>query len=536
MSKKISVSIVTVISILSISIMSGGDAVNLFASTKDFYAKIKVFTSLLETINRAYLYERDPEELLESAVKGVISSLDPHTVYLPAGDFNDWNQSFEGYVGIGISFDRIGDHITLMSVLRGGPAEKAGLLPGDRLLSIDGEGLAELKKEHISNRLLGPSGLPVIISVERDSWSHPRDFQLIRRRIQLNSLQEVMMLDHNVGYVKMEKFTGSTGRELDNALLKLRDQGMKELILDLRGNGGGYLHSAVDVADKFIPAGQKIVTTKGRLASSFHEYYSTAHGTEDLYPLIVLIDHGSASAAEIVAGAIQDLDRGLIVGKSSFGKGLVQSQYRFHDGSALLITTAKYFTPSGRPIQRDFFDKTKEEYYRDAYVEREDRDNHLQFDDDRNYRTLAGRTVYAGGGITPDIWVENDENILSEELRALLFSESRVFYSFIEGYLQKYPGLRKVQKDKFVASFAVKDEMFREFCAFVKTSIPEFRTAAFQENREDISFLLKREMAYLIGGAEWRFKVNSTRDRQLEVAMKQFPKASKLISMAKLVN
>jgi carboxyl-terminal processing protease len=536
MTKRILVPTVTIVLILAISILSGVDRLNLFASTKDFYAKIKVFTSMLETINRAYLYERDPEELLESAVKGVITSLDPHTVYLPAGDFNDWNQSFEGYVGIGISFDRIGDHITLMSVLKGGPAEKAGLLPGDRLLSIDGQEITGLKKELVGNQLLGPSGLPVIVGIARDGWTNPRDFQLIRRRIQLNSLQEVMLLDNGIGFIKMDKFTGSTARELDNALRQLKDQGMKGLILDLRGNGGGYLHAAVDVADKFLPEGHRIVTTRGRLASSFHEYYSTAPGTEELYPLIVLIDHGSASAAEIVAGAIQDLDRGLIVGKSSFGKGLVQSQYRFHDGSALLITTAKYFTPSGRPIQRDFFDKTKEEYYRDAYVERGNRDQNAHFDYETDYRTLAGRTVYAGGGITPDIWVENDENILSEELRALLFSESRIFYSFIEEYLKKHPNLKKIRKDRFVTSFAVTDEIFREFCVFVKKFMPEFGTGAFHENRQDINFLLKREMAYLIGGAEWRFWTNSTRDRQLEIAMRQFQKARDLITMAKFVN
>jgi len=352
----------------------------------------------------------------------------------------------------------------------------------------------------------------------------------IENIVDLSKKFNVQLLSKKIGYIRIIKFASTTAVELEASLNRLERQGMQYLILDLRGNGGGYLHAAVDVADKFIPAGNIIVSTKGRLTSSFHDYYSSRAATHHLFPMAVLVDHGSASASEIVAGAIQDLDRGLIIGKSTFGKGLVQSQYRFHDGSALLITTAKYYTPSGRPIQREYYDKTKSEYYWDAYLKQPS-----NFDlSNVEYQTTSGRPVIAGAGIPPDIWVENEENILPDAVRSLLFSELRPFYMYSERYLRTNPAVRSLNH-KFVAGFFVSEKMFVQFCDFVKGVERSATSIDFFEYRDQIKFLLKREMAYLIGGNELRFKVNIKKDRQLQTAISHFEQAQQLLSATKYV-
>jgi carboxyl-terminal processing protease len=497
----------------------------LLAYSKDFYSKIKLFTSMLETISRAYVEEREPDELLHDAIKGVLNNLDPHTVFLPAGDFRNWNQNFEGYNGIGISLDMIGGRATFMSVLESSPADRAGVEAGDKILEINGRSTLTMKKEDMVSELLGPVGLHVDMVVAGHDDRQRQALRITREKIQLNSVSNTQLLTGRIGYIKISKFSSTTTGELERALDRLERQGMRYLILDLRGNGGGYLHAAVDVADKFIPAGNIIVSTKGRLTSSFHDYYASRAATHNSYPVAVLVDHGSASAAEIVAGAIQDLDRGLIVGKSTFGKGLVQSQYRFHDGSALLITTARYYTPSGRPIQRDYYDKTKAEYYWDAYMQHPTglEESEIQF------QTSSGRPVIAGAGITPDIWVENDDDMLPDTIRALLFSELRPFYMYGERLLRANPKLKKLGS-QFVSRFIVTDLMFQEFCQFVKGVETSAVDVDLTESEDQIRFLLKREIAYLVGGEQARFQVNLYKDRQLQTAMSHFEQAQKLMS------
>ncbi len=500
---------------------------DLLANSRDLYAKIKVLTSILETVQRVYVEEKDPDELIEDAIKGVLANLDPHTVYLPADDFKNWNQSFEGYSGIGISFEILDGEITVMSVVHGSPADKVGIRAGDKIVAVDGQRMIGVKRENAAASLHGPVGLPVALKVVSDRWRKPREFQLVRERISLESVPYAMMLQHQIGYIKIDRFTSTTSRELERALKRLERQHMVGLILDLRGNSGGYLNAAVDVADKFIPGGNKIVTTRGRLASSYREYFATDEATHPLYPLVVLLDHGAASASEIVAGAIQDLDRGLIVGKTSFGKGLVQSQYRFHDGSALLITTARYYTPSGRPIQREYRDKTKDEYYRDAYDDSKMRGKEAERG--KKYRTLSGRTVYGGGGITPDVWVENDENILSQTLREIYFSEKRYFYTFAERLLKANPAI-KTDQQLFLRAFTVSDELYEKFLDFLLKEHPGLSRAKLEIDRADIKFLLKRELAYLAWGTDARFRVNIERDKQLREAIKHLPMANQLLT------
>ncbi|MFQ5602389.1 MAG: S41 family peptidase [bacterium] len=502
--------------------------------SENLYTKVKLFTSILDTIQRAYVEETDADELIENAIKGVVSKLDPHTNYLPADDFKMWNQSFEGYTGIGISFEIIQDKVTVMKVIESGPASKNGIQRGDKIIEINDTSVIGIKKEDFLKKMMGPAGTPINLLVESERWSAPKRKQLIREKILLKSLTQCHLIQNDIGYVKIERFTSKTSTELEKALTKLEAKGMKKLILDLRGNSGGYLNTAIDVTDKFIPGGHKILTTKGRLPSSFQEYYSTSETTHRLVPLVVLIDHGSASAAEIVAGAIQDLDRGLIIGKTSFGKGLVQSQYRFHDGSALLITTARYYTPSGRAIQRDYFEKTKDEYYRAAYDDQK-RNQKNNIIAKPAFKTLSGRTVYGGGGITPDIWIDNQENVLSDNLRELYFSEKRFFYAFAKDFIRIHPELKRA-KENFIENFQVTKKLYWDFMKYVKSTDPYFSLIDFGVDKSDIKFLLKREMAYLLWGSDARFKVNVARDKQLKEAIKYFPNAHVLLSMADLRN
>lgn len=525
----------TVIAILILSLFSETTRVpELLAESEQFYAKIKVFTSILETIQRSYVEKKDPDELIDDAIRGVISNLDPHTVYLPSDDFKSWSQSFEGYTGIGIAFEVLRGYITVISIMDSSPADQVGIKPGDRVTKINDESTIGLSREQAINLLNGPPGLPVNLEIIRKNSNTPQKLQLIRERIVLNSIPFATMIRPHTGYVKLDRFTSSSSRELDETLNMLEKQGMRKLVLDLRENGGGYLNAAVEVADKFVPGGHVIVTTKGRLTSSHQQFFSTSEKTRRSYPLIVLIDHGSASASEIVAGAIQDLDRGLVIGKTSFGKGLVQSQYRFHDGSALLITTARYYTPSGRPIQRNFFDKSKDEYYREAYNDTLI-NNEFSQPHDHVYRTRLGRPVYGGGGIMPDVRIENNENTLSEPLRRLYFSEKRSFYVFIDEYIKKFPHIKTTEND-FIRHFVVTNGMYREFMEFVKYYEPSVSTYELMgaANQQNIRFLLKREMGYMLWGKETRFRINLSRDFQLNEALGYFSKAQELLTMAKL--
>ncbi|MCG8606710.1 S41 family peptidase [bacterium] len=513
-------------------LLSSGGA-SLLAYSEGLYSRIKIFTSVVETIQRAYVEERSPDELIEAAINGIVSELDPHTSYLPSDDFRSWNQNFEGYTGIGVGYEIISGKPTVMTVIQAGPADKQGIRKGDKIVAVEDQPVVGVRREDFARRLLGPAGTKVSVTVERKQWPEPRVVQLTRERVVLNSITHAMMVKPEIGYIKIDRFTGKTSTELEKVLGELESEGLKKLILDLRGNSGGYLNSAIEVTDKFIPGGHKILTTKGRLSSTFQEYYSTSAPTQKLYPLVVLIDHGAASASEIVAGAIQDLDRGLIVGKTSFGKGLVQSQYRFHDGSALLITTAKYLTPSGRAIQRDYFEKTKDEYYRDAYNEERRDPGHQTFRPRPSFKTLTGRTVFGGGGITPDVWVDNDENVLSDIVRELYFSEERYFYNYAELIAKKNPKLKK-HMEWFINEYLVTDKVYQNFINYVVRADPKFSDVEFEPDKQDIKFLLKRELAYLTAGKVARFRINMQRDKQLQNAIKQLSKASSLLSIAKL--
>jgi len=494
------------------------------------YARFKVFTAILDIIQRSYVEESDPDALLEGAIKGMLSGLDPHSVYLTPGHFEEWNQNLDGYSGIGIRFEVIGGKVVVTSLIEDGPAYRGGLKPGDRIVEIDNTNTIGMDRDEIRKRLMGPSHSYVAVRVERRGWARPRELLLERQHVTLNSITHALMIRPEIGYIKIERFSSTTGAELRKALSSLRHQGMSKLLLDLRGNGGGYLNAAIQVADAFLPGGKRIVFTRGRVGSASQEYYSTDQEEDVMIPLVVLIDHATASAAEIVAGAIQDWDRGLIVGESSFGKGLVQSQYRFHDGSALLLTTARYYTPCGRLIQRDYTDKSKDDYYGEAYEDR--RHGALRSADTTpQFKTAGGRIVSGGGGISPDVWIDSGADTLSAPLRKLFFSDQGLFYSLAEDWVWTHPEVRSA-KIGVLDHFEIPDALLEEFKALLRSSAVHYPDQRWESDLGNLRFLLKREIGFVLWGEEGRFRVNVTRDRQLTKALQCFTQASALVPSA----
>lgn len=516
---------------LSIEILIKPSSIqSVVASAQDLASKVKILVAIVETIQRSYVDETQPDQLVDDAIKGMISGLDPHTTYLPADNFEKWNQHFEGFSGIGITYAIIRQQITVISVLDDGPAQHAGLRPGDRIVAIEGAKVAGLKHDEVPQRLMGSSGSRLEITLDRAGWTSPRRLTLVRDHVHINSIPVSAIIRPGIGYIKIERFASTTGDELDQHIAKLTGDGMEKLVLDLRGNSGGYLSAAVEVADKFLPVGRLIVYTRGRTSSSYQEYTSEDDGNDYFRPLIVMIDHATASASEIVAGALQDWDRALIVGKNSFGKGLVQSQYRFADGSALLMTTAKYFTPSGRLIQRSYANKTKDEYYFEAY------DDSLIGegipDDSPRYKTAGGRIVYGGGGISPDILVSAKEAVLDEELRRLYFGEQRVFYTYMKDYLERHPEI-KLDSERFIRSFEMSDTMLSELAKLSSDLSVKVSVSCIERNRQLIKFLFKRDLAYLIWGEVARLKINMEKDTQLQEALRRFTEAETILFLHK---
>jgi carboxyl-terminal processing protease len=516
--------------LLSLFVLSGTPKF-LYDTGRTLYDKIELFSQILRTIQNDYIDEKPSQELLENAIQGMVSNLDPHTTYLSADQFNKWNQNFEGYSGIGISFDVRRDKITVMSVTADGPSDKVGLMSGDRIVAIDKQSAVGMKRDDVPLKLMGPKGTKVEVTVERKGWDEPKNFIITRDEVHVESVPYALMMKPDVGYMKIIRFSSTTGEEVEKKLLQLKSQGMKQLILDLRQNGGGYLESAVEVADKFLPGGKRIVYTKGRMQASFREYFATDRTAHPYIPIIVIIDRASASASEIVAGALQDWDRALIAGETSFGKGLVQSQYRFNDGSALLMTTAKYYTPTGRLIQRPFDDKSFEEYYTEVMIDslRKNRD------DDQSrpvfQSKILKRKVYGGGGITPDIFMPAEKDTSSQVIRRMLFYPQRLFYTFVEDYL-KDPSEMQMELNDFLKNYVPNGKVMQHFFNHIRKCEFKISNQEFIQNTQEIKFFLKQAIAEKVWGDEARYKVQILDDHQLLETLEHFPEAESLLKKA----
>jgi carboxyl-terminal processing protease len=460
---------------------------------------IRKFNDVLTYTEKFYVEEVDTPKLVEEAVKGMLDQLDPHSVYIPAKQFNSIEESFRGdFEGIGIEFQVVNDTLTVVSPITGGPSEALGIMSGDRIVKIDGEDCIGITNDEVRENLRGEAGTKVNVTIIRHGIDEGIEYEITRDKIPIFSVDTHFMYDDKIGYVSVSRFSETTYDELTDALTDLKSSGMKKLILDLRGNPGGYLNQAVKIADLFINGDKKIVYTRGRRTEFDEDYFAKTPSSYEDIPLIVLINKGSASASEIVSGAIQDWDRGLIVGETSFGKGLVQRQFSLFDNSALRLTISKYYTPSGRSIQRDY--ENKKDYYSDLGERNEEEGDNLMHSSEQDssrpeFKTASGRTVFGGGGITPD-YITKSGN-LTNYSRDLL--RNNVFYQFILKYLENNGDniitVFKDDLDKFRQEFSFSLEEEKSFIRFAADKDVEFVEEEFNKDKDYILTRLKAQVA-----------------------------------------
>lgn len=500
-------------------VLGGG----VLGASKNLYGKLRTFNEILTLIHNNYVEEPDSDRLVESAIQGMLEGLDPHSSYIDAERYEKMQERNEGeYFGIGISFDIRDGYITVIAPIEGSPSDRLGIRAGDRIVKINGESAKGISTEVVYDKLRGPKGSIVHITIQREGAEKSLEYDIVRDKIPIYSVPYHFMLRSGVGYIRAIRFAKTTSEELETALRNLEQQGMQKLILDLRGNTGGFLNQAVEVSDKFLPGPKKmIVYTKGRIAGSSEEYYSTGTTSHPAVPLIVLVSHGSASASEIVAGSIQDWDRGLVVGQTTFGKGLVQRQYRMKDGSALLLTVARYYTPSGRLIQRDYTDR--EHYVANAYD-----DVDLNADADTSnadrpvYHTSGGRKVYGGGGIMPDVTLDIDYDLtaLQEALE-----KGNHFFEFANHYVGETKMERGGDFEKFQREFTPGPIVLERFNTYLRDKKVEFKPEDFDQDAEYITRGIKREIAGNLWGPNERYRVIIEGDEALTRALGLFPEA-----------
>ena len=366
---------------------------------------------LLQLIEGRYVDTVNTAELVEGAIPRILSELDPHSAYIPAKDAEDAEEDLKGsFSGIGVSFRMERDTVTVMSVIHGGPAEKVGILAGDRIIKADTQNLCKMQNTKVMKYLKGPKDTDVKLEIRRHGNKEPLYFTVTRGAIPVESVDASYMMDNNIGYIHINNFGEQTYAEMLYALARLGYSGMNSLIVDLRGNRGGYMHVAIQMVNEFLSEGDLIVYTEGRNVAR-EEYRANGHGNFQRLPLVVLVDEASASSSEIFAGAIQDNDRGTIIGRRSYGKGLVQQPVEFNDGSVVRLTIARYHTPSGRCIQKAYEKGHGEDYENEIFMRYQRGEFYVEDSirqDGPAYQTKIGRTVYGGGGIRPDIFVPDD--------------------------------------------------------------------------------------------------------------------------------
>ena len=423
---------------------------------------------LLQLVDNNYVDTVDMSQMVEDAMPLILSELDPHSAYIPAKDAEAETQDLKGsFSGVGITFSMVNDTVNVMSIIKGGPAEKVGLMSGDRILTANGVSLIKMDQIEVMRHLKGEKGSVVRILVRRPGQKALRTFSVVRGDIPVVSVDVAYMMDETVGYIHVKNFGEQTYGEFLTAMASLSMMGMKGLVLDLRGNRGGYMHVAIQMANEFLQEDCLVVYTEGR-KSPRENFRSDGRGSFQKLPLVILVDEMSASASEILSGAIQDNDRGTIVGRRTFGKGLVQQPMEFRDGSIVRLTVARYYTPSGRCIQKPYEKGGGEEYENDL-IARYERGEFFSEDsihqEGEKYKTSLGRTVYGGGGIMPDIFVgEDTTDVTSYYKKALYLGLIRQFtYDFTD---QNRQILRKYKTSAELAAYLKKQNLLERFAAY----------------------------------------------------------------------
>jgi len=499
---------------------------NIFSVDFSKYSKVG---DVLRHIKRDWVDTVNLEKLEEDAIIEILENLDPHSQYISANEFDQANEYLEGnFEGIGVQFRIEKDTAMVIIPIAGGPSDKVGVKAGDRIVIVDGDTVvgSEITSENIMKRLKGKKNTKVNIQVFRRGESQLLEFNITRGVIPTYSLDIAYMIDANIGYIKLSKFSSTTSEEFSDALSKLLNEGMTKLILDLRNNAGGYLQAAIDVADEFLVDKQLIVYTEGKNRATKYAF-ATKKGKFEQEPVIILIDEGSASASEIVAGAIQDNDRGIIIGRRSFGKGLVQEQITLFDGSAIRLTTARYYTPTGRSIQKPY-GNGREEYFNEFHQRFVNGEvfhaDSIHFDDSLKFFTKKGKIVYGGGGIMPDIYIpiQNAKELVYYNRligRGLIYDFALDYTDANRNSLNQYDNLRK-----FADNFKVSEAMFNDLISYADSQGLERDTKSINAMKEDIKALLKALIGRNILDNEGFYPTFNEKDEILQEAIRQFKK------------
>ena len=481
--------------------------------------------TLLYLIENFYTDTVNLDKITEEAIVAALKELDPHSAYISKKDVEKANEPLVGsFEGIGVTFQLIRDTITVIGPTPGGPSEKVGIMAGDQIIKIDGEESygKKVNNEYVQKHLRGKKGTKVTVSIKRGTDKELLDFDIIRDKIPLNSINATFMMDKHIGYIKLDRFAQDSDKEFREAVEKLKAQGMNALILDLRSNTGGYLNTAIEMVDEFLKANQLIVYTEG-LHSQRQEWQSSNKGVYTEGRLVVLIDEGSASASEILSGAIQDHDRGVLIGRRSFGKGLVQRPFNMPDGAVVRLTTARYHTPTGRCIQRPYEGGT-EDYYKDLNKRLERGEyfhaDSIHFPDSLKYKTDKGRVVYGGGGIMPDIFMPIDTSFNSKLytnlVRKAVFNKYTVDYAMAHRDEVKY---NYPEFSQFNQSFQITDDMIEAIKEIAKKEKVEWDNEQYLRSEKYIKLQIKALIARNIWDMQQYYEVTLTEDPTIAKAL-----------------
>ncbi len=486
--------------------------------------KIVVMQQIISYVDHFYFDIVDMDKIMDGAFHGLMEELDPHSTYIPAKEQENIDELFRGnFQGIGIEFDVLHGYITVISPVPDSPSDHVGLQSGDRIIAINGDDAYKITKDEVVKKLRGKKGTSVDITIQRIGQEEPFDVTIIRDDIPIYSVGAATMIDDETGYILLRRFSATTINEVNKAIKKLDEQNFEKLIFDLRGNSGGYLEQAAAVSNLFISTRDTLVYTKGKISDANQAFIADPNKGRNDFSLIVLINRGSASASEIVSGAVQDLDRGLVVGETSFGKGLVQRQLPLEGGSAIRITMARYYTPSGRLIQRPYEEGDDLTYYKELYAkDREDTLDSLKQLRPK-YKTRQGRTVYGGGGITPDVYIPYKSN-LTRQTQNLLRNPERPLFNFSSTYAtQNDLGLNDFKN--FKKKWQVNQSIYSEFLDYLDSDSISFNPDSLIKDKDFIYNRIKSEIAGTIWGKDEATSIRLDHDNQISEALKYFNEA-----------
>lgn len=524
----------TIVGAIALSALAGGFLGPQAQATEDQLDEhYRTFTTALAAIEAQYAGKTESDRLIYSAISGMLQTLDPHSSFFDPRAYAQMRERQEGrYYGLGLSITQIDGEIHVMSLFEGAPAHKRGIRRGDVIAKIEGEDIKGWTTEQAISRLKGPKGTTVNISLKRKGFDQLIDLTVERDEINIPTIQGAFMLANQTGYVRLRDFSETTNRDLGRALTDLQGKGMKQLVLDLRDNPGGPLDQAIRVSNRFLPRGDMVVYTRGRVRNSDSDYRANDEpSVPDALPVIVLVNRNSASAAEIVSGALQDHDRAYVVGETTFGKALVQSVYRIAEGAGLALTTARYYTPSGRLIQRPW-DGTFDEYL--TYTLRDQPDSKVHNQKDLKY-TDAGRQVYSGGGVEPDRHVAGPVEGFDPSRFARSIWARQIFADFAQRFSAEGDTRITGGKNTRIVprNFEVTDAMVAEFKEFLaKDRHVKVEEEAYAKDTEFFRAMIRYEIDLELFGMEDARRHLLSKDPQAQAALSMFPEAEKLTRLS----